>query len=373
MIVEPDTGIHNIPIARFVRFNAIKTKGNATSNFQLSEFELLFNGERVAWPEGSAVQYDQTITNVGEGPGNLIDGSVDTKFYFGGGVGAMTFELGSPMPIDGYQWYTANDASFRDLVSWSLEVSENGADWIEVDRQENVTITETRKTVAFSKVFVTEGRASNALSDASKVTLSGGSIVVTDVAETVRTLSGDGNLTLTGEGKVVFSPAEGDREIFSGMINGIGSLVMNGKGTQVLAGNVAMIGTLTVKNGTLDITGADLGGISEIVLWGGRLIGTASTTADLKVTFRGGVYAASIAVGGTLTLDGTPVLDIDSESGKSTLLCFRFGNASEETRANFLNAVCARELPPILSFMPRISGSDMILSIAPSGTLMIIR
>ncbi|MBO7654253.1 MAG: discoidin domain-containing protein [Kiritimatiellae bacterium] len=371
--VAPDTGIHTIPIVRFVRFNAIKTKGNATSNFQLSEFELLFNGERVAWPEGSAVQYDQTITNFGEAPEKLIDGSVDTKFYFGGGVGAMTFELGSPMPIDGYQWYTANDASFRDLVSWSLEISEDGTTWTEVDRQEDVSITEDRKVVAFSKVFVTEGRVSNALSDASKIALMGGNLVINDVAETVRSLSGSGNLTLTGEGKVIFSPSEGDREFFSGKINGIGSLVMNGQGTQALGGNIGMIGTLTVKNGTLDITGADLGGISEIVLWGGRLIGTASTTTDLKVTSRGGVYSASISVGGTLTLDGAPVLDIDPESGKSTLLCFRFGNASEETRANFLNATCARELPPILSFMPRIAGSDMILSIAPSGTLMIVR
>ncbi|MBP5319568.1 MAG: hypothetical protein J6334_01165 [Kiritimatiellae bacterium] len=372
-LAEPDTGIHTIPIARFVRFNAIRTKGNATGNFQLSEFELLFGGEKVAWPEGSAVRYDQTITNTGEGPEKLIDGSVDTKFYFGGAVGAMTFELGSPMPIDGYRWYTANDASFRDLVSWSLEVSGDGITWTEVDRQENVAITEDRKALAYSTVFVTEGRVSNALSDASKVALTGGNLVVADVAETVRSLSGNGDLTLTGEGKVIFSPAEGDREVFTGKINGFGTLVMNGKGTQVLGGNVAMIGTLVVKAGTLDVTGADLGGISEIVLWGGRLVGTASTSADLKVSSYGGVYSASIAVGGTLTLEGAPVLDIDSASGDSTLLCFRFGNASEETRANFLNATCARELPPILTFMPRIAGNDMILSIAPSGTLMIIR
>ncbi len=371
--VEPDTGINAIPIVRFVRFNAIKTKANATSNFQLSEFELLFNGARVAWPEGSAVQYDQTITNFNEGPEKLIDGSVDTKFYFGGGVGAMTFELGSPMPIDGYQWYTANDASYRDLVSWTLEVSEDGTTWTEVDRQEDVSITETRKVVAFSKVFVTEGRASNALSDASKVALTGGNLVIADVAETVRSLSGSGNLTLSGDGKVVFSPAEGDHETFSGLINGIGSLVMNGKGTQTLSGNIAMIGTLVVKGGTLDVTGADLGGISEIVLWGGRLIGTASTAADLKVTSHGGVYAASISVGGTLTLEGAPLLDIDSESESGKLTCFRFGSASEETRENFMNAVCARELPLLLKFTPRIVGHDMFITIAPSGTLLIFQ
>lgn len=58
-----------------------------------------------------------------------------------------------------YEWYTANDAPERDPVSWRLQASKDGKFWVDVDVQENATVTTERKTLAYA--YTDEAAGSN--------------------------------------------------------------------------------------------------------------------------------------------------------------------------------------------------------------------
>jgi len=49
-----------------------------------------------------------------------------------------------------WRWYTANDASNRDPVSFKLEASNDNQNWIELDSAIDVDVTTTRQTIAYT-------------------------------------------------------------------------------------------------------------------------------------------------------------------------------------------------------------------------------
>lgn len=117
---------------KFYRF--ITTKARSSNvGVQLSEFDFYFNGiaqnpVNVTNPEGSFKS--------SETPPNLIDNRTSTKWYSNIG-GALIFEFGSSIQIDGYSFATANDVIARDPISWRIEGSEDGSTWNLVDTQAN--------------------------------------------------------------------------------------------------------------------------------------------------------------------------------------------------------------------------------------------
>ena len=122
----------------------------------------------------------------------------------------------------------------------------------------------------------------NVLSDLSATTLSTpAELQIADVSETVGSLSGDGDVTLADAtlGINAFEDAS-----FSGDITGTGSIVKSGSETQTLTGALSVTGEIVVEAGVLDLEGAVLTGITNIILkTGGELTGSATVNGDLIV------------------------------------------------------------------------------------------
>lgn len=93
---------------------------------QLSEIKLYKNGNLIAWPNGTTCTSSIAGFN-GEGPSNLIDGRIDTK-YCAKFTDNCVITIDTPVPItfDSYSYVTAPDASKypeRNPKSWTLYCS----------------------------------------------------------------------------------------------------------------------------------------------------------------------------------------------------------------------------------------------------------
>lgn len=157
---------------RYLRFEVTARRGGSDENVQLSELQLLDrSGSVFAWPEGMSVSsevdgipvfagspYDEIVGRhtASESPDRLFDGSVSTKYcvYIGHRYPVVvTVELGRIFPIGkgwSWRWYTANDGSWRDPVSFSLSASRDGVAWKVLDSVSNATITTSRNALAYT-------------------------------------------------------------------------------------------------------------------------------------------------------------------------------------------------------------------------------
>ena len=74
-------------------------------------------------------------TPAAEGPDNVRDGSMDTK-WLDFNKESLVLTLEDPQRVDGYSWATANDDEARDPVRWVVEGStDGGSTWTELDSQ----------------------------------------------------------------------------------------------------------------------------------------------------------------------------------------------------------------------------------------------
>ncbi|WP_314590352.1 glycosyl hydrolase family 95 catalytic domain-containing protein [Paenibacillus terrigena] len=75
----------------------------------------------------------------GEGVENLMDGSVDTKWYSGDGSPPfwLQWEYSEPKVITGYSFTSANDVPNRDPKDWTLKGSMDGQQWTVLDTRSN--------------------------------------------------------------------------------------------------------------------------------------------------------------------------------------------------------------------------------------------
>jgi len=132
-----------------LRFTATKSRPAPSgapnyggSGIQFSELRLLYKGEPVTWPDGTTATSANPAAGSKEDAAKLVDGSIETKWYSGSGVGmAVTITCGAPVTFDGYQFATANDAPGRDPVSWRLEIGveqDGGIVWTTLDEQTDV-------------------------------------------------------------------------------------------------------------------------------------------------------------------------------------------------------------------------------------------
>jgi len=384
-----DTSIENgiaavgsIAYAKYVRFYPQMMRETTDpsqwpdTGYQISEFHLLLNGEKVEYPIGTLA------TSPGKGPGNegpekAIDGSVDTKFYTNiYPINPLVIELPAPMVFNGYRWYTANDANGRDPVVWSVDISDDGVNWTTVDYRDYSAsqgeITTSRKTLV-GTWSMNVGSEMDVISDMSATTVaSPGELSVSSASETVGALSGDGTISLTDAtlGINAFTNAT-----FSGNITGSGSIVKWGSESQTLSGALSISGEIVIEAGVLDLEGAVLTGITNIVIkTGGELTGSATVNGDLTVTFEGGIYSGTLAISGALTTSGTVSLAVpDGATYPLNHLLFSYASADQSTQDALFNAMVITLLPPGNSANVRVDDTSARLMVAPAGTLLILK
>lgn len=143
----------NVPAVEYeFRYLKMRVTANRTDLgiLQLSEIELYKNAAGTittfAWPaeatvtaaflDGSSVSYSND-----EGPQNLIDGSVNTKFccgYTQGQTLDITIDLcvGNSVDVSVYafwKWYSANDYPGRNPEEFVFMASNDGANWVVLD------------------------------------------------------------------------------------------------------------------------------------------------------------------------------------------------------------------------------------------------
>jgi hypothetical protein len=112
---------------RYVRFKATKLRsGLSTGLIQLGEFSFANNGApvpviAVSNPGGASFE--------NEAVGNLIDGNGTGNKWLDFNNAPVIFDFGDATTIDGYSFYTANDAINRDPIQWTLEGSNDQATW----------------------------------------------------------------------------------------------------------------------------------------------------------------------------------------------------------------------------------------------------
>jgi hypothetical protein len=85
----------------------------------------------------------------GEEPEKVYDGDLETKWldldFDMNGRSVIVIEFPEPVSFDSYRWVTANDSEERDPVSWTLEVSSDGASWTEVDEKVDASVVTDRE------------------------------------------------------------------------------------------------------------------------------------------------------------------------------------------------------------------------------------
>ena len=368
---------------RFVRFKPTMTRpdgAHAGTGYQLSEFRLTLGGIDVPYPVGTLATSPGKAAGT-EGPEKAIDGTVDTKFYHNSTspLQPLILEFPVPMLFNGYAWYTANDASGRDAIVWTVEGSADGTTWTVLDSQDysanTALITTARK--ALVGQWPVQGMESmmNIFSDLSPTMVAApGKLAVSGTSETVGSLSGDGAIELVANGTLgIHTTAD---TVFSGTFSGAGTAVKSGAAVQTLSGSLAFDGALIVEAGTLNLDGAVLDGITNIVIRAGaELTGTATVSGDLTVSFEaGGLYSASLAVAGALTVEGPVTLTVPQGAAYpyyGTL--FTYASADAATRQALLDAAKPTPVPAGYTALVRVTDTYAKLTVAPVGTVLTLQ
>lgn len=337
-------------LARHFRFTIRNcTAGAGSKNAQISEIQLMAGGVYQPWPDGTLAKTTGSSDGKGEGPLQLLDGQPSTKCYWNSDVYPVVITLPETIAFNGYRWYTANDSmTTRNPTSWDFEYSLDGVNWTMFDSQTNKTTVSTTCTLAYTQV--------NDMPDATVATsgLAGNGVVQVASGSTARLLVGSD-------------------AAFSGAVNGAGTLVKAGEAKQTLSGTVALTGTLIVELGELDLTGATLTGVTNIVLRGGVLTGTASVQGDLTVVSEGGAYGASLNVDGKLTLVGEPVIQSGFSGQAVRGRAFAYASTDAASQALFLSATCVETPGGSWKFAAQASATEMRWSVAPGGTTFYLR
>jgi hypothetical protein len=117
---------------QYYRFTPIALRGGETADsVQLSELTFYQNGVRMP----AAVITNPNGFNPGsEGPENADDGSELTK-WLDFNQGALIYDYGQAVLLNGYSLTTANDVARRDPVRWLVEGSLDGTAWVVLDDQ----------------------------------------------------------------------------------------------------------------------------------------------------------------------------------------------------------------------------------------------
>lgn len=153
-------GLSNLRFAnfRYIRFVVNAIKGGSDAYTQLSRLEFIdAEGNLYKYPAGTTVSTSMTGYPASEPPASIIDGNVNTKFCapYGGAGNHLTIAIGGSETIDisrysRFQWYTANDGEWRDPISFEVQFSNDGVNFVKGAVVTNASITSTRYALAYT-------------------------------------------------------------------------------------------------------------------------------------------------------------------------------------------------------------------------------
>lgn len=134
------------------------TKIRSFGGMQFSELHLMHNDAPLQWPINTTITANKPPYASGESVDKLIDGLTSTKYYTSAVPTnddpiIITIDLGETVSSDYYNkwnWYTANDSANRDPVSFELQISGYGLNYVTVDTVENADITNSRQSLAYT-------------------------------------------------------------------------------------------------------------------------------------------------------------------------------------------------------------------------------
>jgi hypothetical protein len=115
---------------------------------QMSNFIIRLNGSNISWNNSAIASNPNGYTGGGEGPENLLDNNVNTKwcdqnFLSNNQTSYIYIDNAEPVKFDSYYYTTANDSPERDPITWNLYVSKDNSNWNLIDSRSNETITDT--------------------------------------------------------------------------------------------------------------------------------------------------------------------------------------------------------------------------------------
>jgi len=355
--------------AKYLQFEITNVRSGANA-MQFSEFEVLKDGAKVAWPANTRMGWSlYRNNNTKELPTNLIDGNWGTKFFTSeSGLGIVRIFCPGGVKFDSYRWVTGNDsASTRDPIGWKFRASMDGVHWFELDNVPNYNTTASRNVVAYTSPMLAQ--RFEVLNDDAAIALDDTTLAV-EGTETLGGVGGTGTLEVVGTSTL--KVAANTTQSFEGTVSGSGTLVKDGEGVQVLKGAMTLAGQLVVKAGDLRLDGVVLPNGLTIVLEGGVLTGTATCAGNVTVQSKGGAYGAAIALEGALTLDGAMKLEPDAKV-LTNRVCFEYGSTDANSEAAFLASTCSVELAARYHFKTKIEGNKMKLVIYPECTVIYVR
>jgi autotransporter-associated beta strand protein len=374
--------------ARYLRFTVTDTRWQSgdfgNTGFQLSELQLMRSGSPLLYPAGTVASAPADGYNDNGGryfPPQLavdnllpVPGTDTNRWYSVAMVNPMTVDMGQPVTFDAYRWYTGPNGTGRDPLGWRLEISNNATNWYAVDVQTNQNVTLTRNVIAGTWALdIPAGlRAADAIPDGSRTYVASGALLRIEAgSETVGPLSGAGTVSLAS---TVFGINGFEDAVYTGGITGTGTVEKAGDATQTISGALSFSGTSLVEGGTLDLEGAVLTGVTNIVLLsGGTLAGAATVNGDLTVTCEGGAYRANLAVSGALNLAGDLLLALpDGVELPYQQRLFAFGSADEATRVALAAAAGTLEVPFGFAALVRVESGAAYLSVAAPGTVLML-
>ena len=276
-------------------------RDNYSYGWQVLEFSLWKNGERVVWPENPSMSFlGASVTGELK---NLVDnvytGDNSTRIFPQIVPSYVTFNVGEAVDFDAYSFtiFTDDYSVDRAPKSWILEISQDGENWTVVDSVGGWTMTPSlinqtasnRQMGPFnvaSKYPYSYSSAANSIGDKSPVTIdSGATLKIAANYEKFGSLSGSGTLNISYGATAEINAFE--NAAFDGSVTGDnGSLAICGVATQ------------TFSNVSID-------GVKTLELNGGVMAGNVSFNGeDTEIVFNGGVLGASLSGLGTLNVSG---------------------------------------------------------------------
>jgi autotransporter-associated beta strand protein len=290
-LVEAGTLNWSIPVT-FIRMTVTKTRGGGVAG--ISEFRVLRGGEWLPLPAGTVASASSQNGSTG-GPERLIDTDTATKWQAlssATGNPWIRLEFPSAVAIDGYAWYTRDDHSENDPVSWKIEISRNGSSWHLADEQTDAAVTVTRRMQAGAWTLLDPYAGNRSVPAGSAVTVAAGATAAVNAPyAAVAALAGAGTVSLV-DGATL---AVGDISAFAGKIAGGGTVSSAGEITVgAAASDVTFAGAVVLSNGAFRASVRD-----GAVL--GRLVKRGPDTAVLYGS--ASAYSGGTSVeGGTLAL-----------------------------------------------------------------------
>ncbi len=155
---------------RYYRFKVENIRNAGSQMMQFSELELWNVGQNVtAWRAGYSSDTTTKPVNGASGdnispgneqPGNVLDGSLDSKWLDFRASPTQSqavrdavwivVDFGKAQQVTGYRWFTAGDEHGRDPTAWRFQGSNDASAWYDLDVVSEYAPTADRKTLAYA-------------------------------------------------------------------------------------------------------------------------------------------------------------------------------------------------------------------------------